>query len=100
MKKHWLASLTLAALWSGQVAWADVTTPFGSLESASVEQARTKAEAWLRDAGKTDADSLARFQAIWKNEDRTVLDRVVDTFALGNPAVARLLEEARNATTD
>src|SRR5262245_15704806 len=69
---------------------------FGALEPASVEAARTQAAAWLKAAGKTDAASQTRFDAIWKNEGATVLDRVVATFELGDPAVAKLLADARD----
>jgi hypothetical protein len=61
-----------------------------------VEAARTQAAAWLKAAGKTDAATQQRFDAIWKQESSTVLDRVVATFELADPAVAKLLAEARN----
>jgi hypothetical protein len=39
---------------------------------------------------------MQKFDAVWKRDDRTVLDRVGDSFVLGSPEAARLLEEARN----
>jgi hypothetical protein len=69
---------------------------FGSLESMSIADARDKAAAWLAGIGNTDAATMERFQAIWKQEDRTVLDLVAETLALGNTDAAKLLAEARN----
>lgn len=69
---------------------------FGALEPATVEAARAAAQNWLKAVGKTDAATMERFNAIWKQEDRTVLDRVADTFILGNTAAAKLMAEARN----
>ena len=69
---------------------------FGALEAQTSEAVQTRARAWLKDAVKGDAAKLQRFDAIWKQEDRTVLDRLAQTFALGNADAARLLAEARN----
>lgn len=68
---------------------------FGALEAMSAEAAQAKAATWLKAAGKTDAASTEKFNAIWKN-DRTVLDRLADTFALGNADAAKILTEARH----
>jgi hypothetical protein len=69
---------------------------FASLEAQAPEVARAQALAWLKDAARGDAAKLQRAEAIWKQEDRTVLDRLADTFALGNADAARLLAKARN----
>ncbi len=69
---------------------------FGALESMSVGTAQTKAAAWLQSVGKTDPAVKERFQSIWKQEDRTVLDMVAETFALVDPVAAKLLDDARN----
>jgi hypothetical protein len=68
---------------------------FASLEAQAPEAARAQALAWLKNAGG-DAAKLRRAEAIWRQEDRTVLDRLADTFALGNADAARLLTAARN----
>jgi hypothetical protein len=68
---------------------------FGALESASAQKVQAQAQAWLKEVGKTDAATTQQFDAIWK-EDRPVLDRLADTFALGDASAARLLAEARD----
>jgi hypothetical protein len=60
------------------------------------EAARARAEAWLKDVAKGDAAKTQKFASIWSQESRTVMDRLADTFALGSPEAARLLNEARN----
>jgi len=85
----------------GQVALAQgKTARFGALEPMSAETAKSKAEAWLKEVGKADAATTARLQEIWKQEDRTVLDRLVDSFALGSDQVEKLLAEARSPMAD
>jgi hypothetical protein len=89
MKRLWLSCLAAVAL-AAPALGADLRRPtaFGALEPATAEAAKAQAAAWLKQAGKTDAASLAQFEAIWKDNTRTVLDRVVDTFVLGDPAAA------------
>lgn len=72
---------------------------FGALEPSSAEAVQAKAAAWLKETGKTDPATLERFQAIWKQQDRTVLDRLAETFALGNVEAANLLKEGREPHT-
>lgn len=92
-----LTSLAAAVLVAAPALGADrPSASFGALEPSSVEAARGQAAAWLKAAGKTDAATLQRFDAIWKQESSTVLDRVVATFALADPAVAKLLADARD----
>jgi hypothetical protein len=65
---------------------------FGSLDTMSVEAAKAKAAEWLKEVGKTDDKA---FEAIWA-ADKTVLDKVAETFALGDADAAKLLAEARD----
>ena len=97
--KRYLSTLALALLLAGAgqtLGNEKREAAFGTLETMSVEAAQAKAAAWLQSAGKTDAAAQQQFQAIWKRDDRTVLDRVADTLALGDPAAAKLLAEARD----
>ena len=55
--------------------------------------------AWLKSVGKADAASQKAFDAIWAQNQRTVLDRVADTLGLGDPAAAKILSMARDADT-
>jgi polyhydroxyalkanoate synthesis regulator phasin len=72
---------------------------FGALEATSPEKARAQAEAWLKEVGKTDATTTTRFTAIWAQDERPVLDRLADTFALGDERAAKLLADARDPLT-
>jgi len=99
--KRFLAAFALAAVFSGGQAWAEGrTASFGSLEPLSAKDAQAKVETWLKESGKNDAATLARLQAIWKVEDRTVLDRLVDSFALGSDQVGKLMADARSPVAD
>src|ERR1051325_5088974 len=69
---------------------------FGSLESMSAEAAQAKAKEWLKAEGKTDAATTQKFQAIWKDENRAVLDRLADSFGLGCTQCAKILADARD----
>lgn len=69
---------------------------FGALETATPEAVQAKALAWLKAIGKTDLATTQQFQAIWARDERSVLDRVADTFALGDPRAAKALAEAQN----
>ena len=69
---------------------------FGALEGLTPEVARARAEAWLKQVAPGDPAKTRQFASIWNQEDRSVLDRLAQTFALGNAAAARLLAEARN----
>jgi hypothetical protein len=72
---------------------------FGALDTMSAQDAQTKAAAWLQSVGKTDAATMVRFEAIWKQQDRTILDLVAETLALGDPTAAKLLADARDPET-
>jgi hypothetical protein len=68
---------------------------FGMLQAPEAESARCQARDWLKAAGKTDEASLKAFDAIWQAE-KPLLDKVADTFTLGDADAARLLKEARD----
>jgi tetratricopeptide (TPR) repeat protein len=68
---------------------------FGVLKGLTPEEAKAQSLAWLKAAGKTDAASQQAFEAIWQ-ADRTLLDKVSATLALGEPAAKKLLDEARD----
>jgi hypothetical protein len=70
---------------------------FGALESISAEQAKSKLAAWLKEVGKADPATLQKLEAVWKDDERSILDRVADSLALGDPIAAKLMDEARDA---
>src|SRR5947208_17090371 len=72
------------------------TPSFGALETMSPEAARAKALAWLKEVGKTDPQTTQRAEAIWAQDERPILDRLVDTFTLGCQAAAQLLADAQD----
>jgi hypothetical protein len=69
---------------------------FGTLETASEASIKAKAAGWLKEAGKTDQASVQAFEALWSQKERTITDRLGETFAMGNAAAAKLLADARN----
>jgi hypothetical protein len=68
---------------------------FGSLKSTDAVEAKKQAEAWLKSAGKTDADSQAKFKKIWET-DRALLEKVTDTICLGDTEAAKILAKAKD----
>jgi hypothetical protein len=70
---------------------------FGTLDAASAETVKTQAEAWLKATGNMNGGMADQFEAIWK-QDRPVLDRLADTFGLGNADAAKLIAEARDVS--
>ena len=99
MKHVWLSALALAALVAagGQALAQDTKriAGFGTLDMASADAAKEQALAWLTST-KADAAAMAKFELIWKQADRSVIDRLADTFALGSADAAKLLAEARD----
>lgn len=92
-----LAALAVLLIAGGQASANDKTTRgFGAMETMTAATAKAKAEAWLKDAGKTDAATLQKLQQVWSNADRTLVDRLADSFALGSDQVAKMLADARN----
>jgi hypothetical protein len=72
------------------------TATFGTLRALSPDAARARSIDWLKGATKGDATLLKQADAIWAQEDRSVLDRVADTLALADPDAAKLLAAARD----
>jgi hypothetical protein len=98
--------LLLLALWlsatPGTLRAADKKPPkelpvFGSLRTASADETKTQALAWLKDKGKADAGTLKKFSDIWSHAEVPLVDRLADTLALGDGDAAKLLADARDA---
>jgi len=68
---------------------------FGTLRTPDADAVKAQAQDWLKSVGKTDEATMKSFAAIW-GTDRAVLDKVADTFALGNADAAKALAEARD----
>jgi len=100
--RYWLLSLAVLALLSGSTVQAqNAKKPgpvFHALEGMSDEAAQAKAQAWFKTAVNNDAAKMQKFQAIWKNQDATVLERLAATFEAGDPMAAGLLITARDAS--
>ena len=96
--KRYLAAVALAVLVCGaDQSWAaNREVAFGSLEALDVPAARARAAEWLKGIGKSDAATTQRFDAIWRQTGRTVLDLTAETLALGDPGAAKLLADARD----
>jgi len=100
--RHWFAVLAVAVLLleSRQALVGDETkreiAAFGALDAPSAEAAQAGALAWLKQAGKADEAALRQFEIIWKQDDRSVLERVADSLALGDAAAAKLLAQAND----
>lgn len=69
---------------------------FGALPTPEAKAVRAQAEAWLKQSGQMDNDVQDKLSAIWKENNRPVLDRVTATLTLGSAEAAKLLEEASN----
>jgi hypothetical protein len=103
-RRLWLLALTAAipivvgpsALAQAPKKLAKEQVSFGTLRALSPDEARSQALAWLKGVGPADATKQKAFEAIWKQTDRTVVDRVGDTLALGDPEAAKLLAEVRD----
>lgn len=65
---------------------------FSSLRPMPAADARAKAEAYLKAAGRHDAERVA---GIWAKTDLTLLDKVADTLAIGSADAEALVKEAR-----
>jgi hypothetical protein len=71
---------------------------FGVLRTPDRAAVRTQAQEWLKTIGKTDAATRKSFEELWSS-DRPLLDKVSATLALGDPAAAQLLKDARDPET-
>jgi len=67
---------------------------FGVLKGIDAAEAQKQAEAWLKGV-KSDDATMASFKKIWEGE-RSVLDKVAATLALGDAEAAKLLAEAKD----
>ena len=74
-------------------------TPFGALEAADSKAVQTQARDWLKNTRKADAATMQKFETLWQQQHRSVLDRLADSFALGDKQVAQLLADARDPLT-
>jgi uncharacterized membrane protein YgcG len=102
--RKWLAAVTLTAgtalgtLAADPIAPVEApkTTPFsfGVLRSLSAPEAKAKVEALLKAENKLDT---AKLKEIWDKEDKTILDRTIDSLALAYPEAKALITEARSA---
>ena len=105
--RHWVSALAIAGLLLGGSAATfgaekkPIHDPdaFGSLQTPSLEKARGQAETWLKATGKMDPVTQKAFAEIWDQPDRAILNRVADTLVLGNAAAAKLLEDARDPSS-
>jgi hypothetical protein len=101
---RWFTAFAVAVSWgTATVFAADAdrrpareVASFGTLRSTAPEAVRAQAEGWLRAAGKGDDVSLKAFNEAWQS-DRPVLDKLADTFSLGDVAAAKLLATARES---
>lgn len=101
--RNWILLLAIAAPLVGQQAalGGDAKlkpkepASFGTLKAVTLESARSQALDWLKGVGKTDATTMEKFEAIWKDGDRGILDLVSATLELGDADAAKLLAEAR-----
>jgi hypothetical protein len=89
-----LLSLSLL-LSSGSFALGSEKKPvaFGALEALSAKEAQAKVSAWLKEVGKFDETKV---KSIWSDQQRSILDRLADSLALGDPIAAKLMSEARD----
>ena len=95
LTRNLLAAALLLSVAS--ISFAQDRAGFGALDAMSPAQAKTKFAGWLKEVKKDDAATLQKLDAIWKDNTRTMLDRVADSFALGDPLAAQLIAEARDA---
>ena len=99
-----VAALTLLSMGAVRVQADTEKKPLKELSSFSLlrapapETARSQALDWLKGTGKADAAAMKAFDALWTG-DRPLLDKVSGTLALGEPAAAKLLKDARDDDT-
>jgi len=71
------------------------TYTFGALSAPSEVKVRLESATWLKDSGKYEASRKA-FDALWADANRSVLDKVAGTLALGDAEAAKLLAECKD----
>src|SRR5437870_545778 len=96
--KRILSIATLALLLMGGAVVGQDKKPvaFGSLDAMSAGEAKIKLALWLKEVGKFDSSSESKLNAIWKDDSRSILDRMADSLALGDATAAKLMIEARD----
>lgn len=73
---------------------------FGSLKAPALDAAKGQALEWLKGSGKTDAETMKSFDALWNaKEDVPLLQRVAGTIRLGDAEAAKLLDTAADGDT-
>jgi hypothetical protein len=99
-------TLALAGFFIGNPAWAEgpptagkETVSTGTLRAPSPETTRSQAFDWLKGVRPMADDTKREFEALWSESDRSLLDRVAGTLALGDANAAKLLAEARDPAT-
>ena len=101
LRRSWIAATLLSAVLAACSASAADVKPdvytFGTLKSVAVETARTQAQEWLTTSGKSDEATRKRFDAIWSEAERPLLDKVADTLSL-DPTAAKMLKDAGDLT--
>jgi hypothetical protein len=107
--RKWIASLAISAGFATASFAADPPKPtgkpaeapktelltFGALRTMSPEAAKAKVTDLLKADGKLDQ---AKLDAIWKDEDLTVLDRTVRSLGLARPDALKAIADARSVT--
>jgi|GEM_PF-666234 len=85
----------LQAPTAGPVAPKATAFSFGALRGLSDVEAKAKVEGYLKTANKLDATKL---DAIWKNDDLSILDRTVKSIGIALPEADKMIASVRSAT--
>lgn len=95
MTRLWLSPVALALMLglASHAVGTEKTVSFGSLERPDAAAVKSRVLTWLKESGAKDA---GQFDAVWQHEERSLLERVADAIALGNPDAAKLLADARD----
>jgi hypothetical protein len=96
-----MAVLTAALVMVGSVRAAETEKKakdlsFGSLRSATSDEAREQAAKWLKSTGKSDEATTKAFDAIWADEETPVLEKVTQTLCLGSEDAKKLLADTND----
>jgi len=99
--RFWLSAVSAAVLATALVPALQaqpqrVPANFGALEVAGEDAVKAKALDWFKAAVNNDAIQLQAFDNVWRNTENPVLERLAETFALGNATAAKLLNDARD----
>jgi hypothetical protein len=71
----------------------------GALKAPNAQTVRNQAVSWFQASGSGSPEASGKLEALWKESDHALLDRVAETFALGDPKAAKLLADARDPAT-